>query len=323
MSRVTPGTLVVGIFAILFGLVGAYGVRQYLEQPEAEPVAKRVIQVPLASTNLPAGRQLTLGDIMLMPLTAEKLKQKNLPMEYMSNPQQIIGRTLREGVNKGEAFTTARLYPQGSGPTIAERLRPGYRAVTVVVEGTGLVSGLVGSGTMADVLFRSAPSRQPEIPEKTVTLLENVEVLAVGQNTEPGRKNSGDPKTVTLAVTPGQVHALKVAEGRGSFSLALRTADDDTTLAAQTGPTTLESLLSLSRDEEFTTEIYRAGRVQKTIFAGERIVRQEEFPLPIASKAEPNTRREPAPQSTARGGNLVAKPTSTPIGSRGETDRQP
>jgi len=304
VSRITPGTLIIGIFAILFGLVGAYAVRQYLQSPVEEPVAQESIRVPLASTDLDPGRELTLGDIMLVSMTEQQVKERELPIEYMSNPQQIIGRILREPIAKGEAFVTSKLYAEGTGPKITDRLKPGLRAVTVVVEGTGLVSGLVEAGQMADVLFRTEADAREEIPEKTVTLLENVEVLAVGQNTEPGRKNQGDPKTVTLAVTPVQASALKVAEGRGSFSLALRTAQDVGELATQPGPATLERLISFDRPAEFTTEIFRAGHRETMTFEGERLVRKETFDLPVA--ANPQPQKDSADK-------VQAKPVSGPV----------
>src|SRR5690606_8568509 len=98
-----------------------------------------------------------------------------------------------------------------------------------------------------------------DIPETTVTLLEKVEVLAVGLNTVMGKANAGDPKTVTLAVNPAQANALKVAEGRGLFSLSLRSDSDSTLASDQKLPSTLENVLALEPKVSHTTEIYRAG----------------------------------------------------------------
>ena len=38
MQRLSPGTLILGIFAVLFGLVGAYAVKKYTQDQPA-PVA--------------------------------------------------------------------------------------------------------------------------------------------------------------------------------------------------------------------------------------------------------------------------------------------
>ena len=105
MSRITPGTVIVGIFAVLFGLVGAYGVRKYLqaEKPAPPPPAgPRTITVPLASMDLTPGRTIVLGEVALLQLTQEQIdkwmKEGKLPQQYMSNPQQIIGRILKNAL---------------------------------------------------------------------------------------------------------------------------------------------------------------------------------------------------------------------------------
>ena len=290
MSRITPGTMIVAIFAILLGLVGAYAVRRHLNPPVVDVPVEQARRVPMASGDLEAGRELSLSDVMLVPMTTAQMKQKGLPAEFMINPSQIIGRVLRDPLTKGAVFTTNDLYPEGMGPDISDRLKPGLRAVTVAVEGTGIVGGLARPGALADVLFRVTADPKSDIPETTVTLLEKVEVLAVGLNTVMGKANAGDPKTVTLAVNPAQANALKVAEGRGLFSLSLR-ADSDATLASeQKLPGTLENVLALEPKVSHTTEIYRAGAVQKMTFEGEQLVSQEMFEAPIAPR-----RREAAP----------------------------
>ena len=41
MKRISPGTITLAVFAILFGLVAAYGAKQYLTpKPRAETRAK-------------------------------------------------------------------------------------------------------------------------------------------------------------------------------------------------------------------------------------------------------------------------------------------
>jgi len=288
VSRITPGTMIVAMFAVLLGLVGAYAVRRHLNPPVVSAPVEQARRVPMASGDLEPGRAIALSDVMLVPLTTAQMKQRGLSAEFMINPDQIIGRVLKAPLTKGSVFTTTSLYPEGMGPDISDRLKPGLRAVTVAIEGTGIVGGHVRPGSVTDVLFRVTADPKSEIPETTVTLLDNVEVLAVGQNTVLGKANSGDPKTVTLAVNPAQANALKVAEGRGLFSLSLRSDADHTLASGERLPGTLENVLSLEPKLSFTTEIYRAGAVQKMTFQDERLVSQELFDAPVAP-------REPSP----------------------------
>jgi len=99
VSRLTPGTVIVGIFAVLFGLIGAYGVRKYLQGDLTPPAAATLVRptiVPLASMDIAAGRQVVLGEVALLRLSDAEIEKmrvnKKLPPQYMSNPQQIITR---------------------------------------------------------------------------------------------------------------------------------------------------------------------------------------------------------------------------------------
>ncbi len=134
MSRLSPGTLLLGIFAVLFGLVGAYAARQYLQQtpPEDAPVetVRRQI-VPLASADLAPGRTITMGDVMLVRMTRDEIRKRGIPGDFMTNPSQVIGRTLRTPLKRGRSFVTTAFYPEGTGPSVASRLKAGHRAVTI------------------------------------------------------------------------------------------------------------------------------------------------------------------------------------------------
>jgi pilus assembly protein CpaB len=308
LSRITPGTIIVGIFAILFGLVGAYAVQRYLAPPAAPvaaPPAER-IRLPQASIDLAPGRPLTLGDIAIVSYTPQQLKKIDLPDQYMVNPQQIIGRILREPVTKGAAFTTASFYPEGTGPSVAERLEPGLRAVTVPIQGTGLLNGLASAGARVDVLFRTFENQEKNVPATTVTLLEDVEILAVGRNVVPGAQMSGDVSAVTLAVTPEQANALKIVEGQGDFSLALRGGDDDS-FTAGSGPQTLHSLLKLPpKQEPHKLEIWRGRSLQTVTFEGDKIVEQTTIDMPVAPSRKRDRRAAAAIQATPDATGTVA-----------------
>ena len=310
MSRITPETVVVGIFAILVGLAGAYTARYYLDQEEvvvAPPPEK--IDLPLASTELPAGKRLALGDIAIVPMTQQEMAERGLSTKgAMLNPDQIIGRILKQPLAPGEPFLATSLYPEGTGPSLSERLKPGLRAVTIEVEGSGLVNGFAGPGSVVDVLFRATSeatsSRGHAIPEATYTLVEGVEVLALGSITTPGTVGVENVSSVTLAVTPEQAAALKVVEGRGELSLALR-ATNETAERYPTQRVTIEQLLGLRQSPRpFVTEVYRGGSRQTITFAQQQVVEEEFggidsllFSGPVSS--EPST---PANQPTATDG---------------------
>lgn len=139
--------------------------------------------------------------------------------------------------------------------SIVERLPVGMRAVTVPVDPSGLVDGFAVPGTMVDVLFRlSTLDGRDDFAETTFTILENVQVMAVAQSTEPvlAALQDGDDRKmarVTLAVTPEQATKLKVVEGRGDLSLALRSVDESSDAVAISATEDEQAELANSLDD--------------------------------------------------------------------------
>jgi len=272
MSRISPGTLLLGFVAVLCGLLGAYVVRQSLRPapPVAEPAVEQVT-VPMASIDLPAGRQVTLGDITLIRMTREEMKKKDVRQPFMSRTQHIIGRVLRTDLERGSTFDTTMFYPEGTGPQIGERLADGLRAITIPVPADDALLGLAGAGSWVDVLFRSHPNPTEDFPETTVTLLERVQVLALDRETFEGTRPRGEtnrldhPLAVTLAVSPEQAAALRVVDGRGTLSLALR-APGDVQTSSRRPPRTLDEVLQRPRTSR-SLEVYRGRKFSRLRFS--------------------------------------------------------
>jgi len=160
MSRIDSGTILIAFFAILFGLVGAFILRKSLQPKEQGQVVEAKVErrpaklkVPLASRNLKAGTQITLDDVALFSLTRDEMKEHDIKRIFMSNPDQIIGKTLAVDLERGETFDTKNFYPPGMGPGIIDRLEPGQRAVTIDVSATNALIGFAGAGQNVDVLF--------------------------------------------------------------------------------------------------------------------------------------------------------------------------
>jgi Flp pilus assembly protein CpaB len=231
MARVSSGTLTILVFAVLAGLGGAYFVRQSMRQQPALPPLPGSqpddVLVPVAANDLQPGQMLTQNDIAVIRIRPDEFaKSKYVNLPYMRATTQIQDRILRSEVKRGEAFLTTFFYPDGAGPGIADLLENGYRAVTVAIHDVGAVVGFARPGTFVDVLFRSVATE--DRPEVTITLLERVKVLAINKNTLADRNvEIKDEGRVTLSVTPMQAKVLKVVEGRGEMSLALRNPKEE------------------------------------------------------------------------------------------------
>lgn len=263
-------TVTIGILAILFAVGGAYGVRTYLRSSTESAPEPEMLSIPVANTGLPADRVITGGDLAVVSMSLEKLKEQRPGAADMvlAEVKDIVGRRLREPVKQGSPILTSDLYLQGAGPNFAERLKPGFRAVSLRVR--DFQTGTVTAGAFIDVLFRATPrkgdDRTAAIPEVTVTLLKNVEVLDVA---DAGSTNSGD--VVTVAVPMAEVSVLRVVEDRGEFSLAVRPSDEIILLASSdTQMRTLEDVLDIEPlpppPQPFRTAIYRRGEMHVNSF---------------------------------------------------------
>jgi Flp pilus assembly protein CpaB len=281
--------MTVGIFAVLFGLVGAYALRAALVGEAPPPPAPTpTTQVPLAARDLPAGREIQQGDIKMLVMSRADMEARKLPLEQtMLSPDQIIGRVILEPVAESGPFLTTNFFLEGTGPRLSDKLKPGMRAITIPIDNLSAVGGRTVEGSFVDVLFKSRAKAadlvngRPEIPETTVTLLENVEVLSVGR-VEIAERPVGEAPvdvrltngrsagptgivSVTIAVSPDQANVVKAVLGQGHMSLALRSSAADG--ASTPNKYTLEGILGLTaRTQAFDRmEIFRGGWSRQTV----------------------------------------------------------
>lgn len=288
-----------GIFAILLGLGGAYTVRQYLSQEEPvvaeeEEQKPQIRAVPLAAYDLPPGKPIADKDIIVVGMTAKQIGEKWGTTPYFTKKEDIIGRVLMGPLKAQELFQPTNFYPEGYGPGIAERLKPGLVAVTVPVDNLAMVAGFVRPGTYVDLIFRAL---QPQ--EVTMTLLDHIEVLAVGPSFLPDAKVSAADNDrqkegmVTVAVTPYQAQVLKAAEGRGDISLTLRNPSDvgltSGMMVGESERIRLAQLLGLPTGiQRKTMEVYQGGKLVTVEFDRQFTFDQTQYiQTPVAERSTP------------------------------------
>jgi len=296
MRRLTPGTLTIGILAILIGLVGAYAVRSALMEEKVVVEPPETISVPIATLDLPADRVIAEGDIASISTTREALRQQNIPLnQVMMKPEQIVGRRVRVPVKQGQPFLTTAMYLDGTGPDPLAKLQPGYRAVSLQV--AVAPGGLIKSGSFVDVLFRTKARDEadgkPAIPEMTVTLLKHVEILDISEGTGLSR-DSGFGRNlpvVTLAVPAEEAGIVQAVEGRGEFSLVMRPLSGDMPgpPPAREEKVTIEDVLSIAPPPPpIQTVIYRRTDRQVNTFVNGKLADQKKGGCKTCGKKKPD-----------------------------------
>jgi pilus assembly protein CpaB len=152
---------------------------------------------------------------------------KGSPLEgSFEDPSKVIGRGLIVPTLPNEPILESKLAPTEAGAGVTAAIPEGMRAVSIQVNSVIGVSGFVAPGSRVDLVLTGTPPIEgkvmpgDELASKVV--LENLQVLAAGQNVQPDAQ--GKPQTVqvvTLLVTPEQAERIALASG-DRIQLALR-----------------------------------------------------------------------------------------------------
>ena len=161
---------------------------------------------------------------------------------------------------KGELILDNRLTELGAGRGLPPLIPRGMRAVSIQTANISSgVTGFVMPNNKVDVLLTMhgmGGNNDPTGGGRTVTLLQNVTVLAVDQKIEAPTEQKMDLKemrAVTLLVTPQQAEQLDLGQNKGVLRLTLRNPLDDE--IAPIDEVTLANLSSSVRKGQAQTDI--------------------------------------------------------------------
>lgn len=236
MKRISPATVTFGVMAVVLGLVAAYIVKQAMHKPEVAkvtpppPVPAPVdpgVQVVFVRSNVPKNAKLLPGDLM----TAFVPRTSKAATGTFANQAIAEGRITKQAIRAGQAVREDYLLAIGEAlPDLAERLPPGMRAVTVLVQGAEAGGKRLGEGDHVDFSL-TVEGTHPDLGEvATRTLMRNVLVVdaAASRPTMRGVNNRvyRDISSITVAVPPAEANKLIVAQRTGVLSVNLVAAAD-------------------------------------------------------------------------------------------------
>lgn len=144
-----------------------------------------------------------------------------------SNPIQALdGAIVREAMLAGEPVLARKVIRGGEGGYMSVVLAPGMRAIAVPVAAETAAGGFILPGDRVDAL-QSRESESGTGGRTTETLMRNLRVLAVDQNTEPARRtNTLLGAVITLEAPAADVDVLVRAKAEGEIILVLRPYTD-------------------------------------------------------------------------------------------------
>ena len=189
------------------------------------PPPAEVTEILVARTDLPAGRLIRESDLDWRAWPDDALDTKRHVTKDQAGAADFAGTVVKTGIVAGEPIIANRLVRPGERGFLAAVLTPDKRAVTIAVNATTALAGLVFAGDRVDVLLtqdvpvEEGPRRTRLVTE---TVLTDVRVLAVDEVLDDLSTEPRIARNVTLEVSPKQAEILSVVVSLGRLSLTLR-----------------------------------------------------------------------------------------------------
>jgi pilus assembly protein CpaB len=185
----------------------------------------------VAARNLDRGTVLQASDLRV----AEIRGGATLASSF-AKPEDAVGWTVLDTVRENEPLSRKRAASKDGGGEGSSAVKSGMRAVSVrVSESAGVVS-LLHSGSRVDVQAVSDRNGTTELR----TIVQNIEVLAVGTPLDAGPGTRVGTQVVTLLAQPRDADLAALADSGGRVRLVLRNPLDGAT--ALTHPASLPGL---------------------------------------------------------------------------------
>jgi pilus assembly protein CpaB len=186
------------------------------------------------AANRPKMKKLVSAAVALSPgtpLTEENVTEidwpESVPLEgAIAKKEDAIKRVLIYSVAANQPLFEHDFAEAGSSLGLSAKIPDGMRATAIRVNEVNNVAGFLNPGSKVDVL---ATLRGENNQSSTRTVLQNIQVLAAGNRTEPDPQ--GKPENVsviTLLVTPDESQRLALAQQQGTIQFVLRNGGDQT-----------------------------------------------------------------------------------------------
>jgi pilus assembly protein CpaB len=185
------------------------------------PVVQPPIQYVTTSHPMNPGETLRTQD-----LTMVNWPRTNPLNGAFVHPQDVVGRSLLYPVVPGQPILDQQLAALGSGIGLTGEIPQGMRAIALRSDEVVGVDGFLMPGTHVDVLVTYRENNEP-MPV-TATILQDVEVLAAGHQTQPDPAGKpADVSVVTLLLSPQDAEKAVLAAAEGNIHFVLRNGRDD------------------------------------------------------------------------------------------------
>ncbi len=210
--------------AIALGLLAVFLVNSYITNKEkALYQGMDMVSIVVITKDTEAGQI----------INPEMIAERKVPEKYVDTNavvakdyELLVGQTLVYPMKRGDAVLWSSLSSKAErlNTGLASIITKGERALSIAVSGVATVSGFIRPNDHIDILLTVHDRESGE--EATITLLQNMTVLATGEQLEAGNRDGGGYSALTLLVTAEEAELLVFAQQKGQLMTVLRNPED-------------------------------------------------------------------------------------------------
>jgi pilus assembly protein CpaB len=234
--------------AVVFGGISIF-VADGLLKSKSDALPVQASLAPLPQQNIVETKKIVVAKTALRygaELTADSLTEIDWPANALpegafasiSDLTASGRRLVLSPVEANEPVLATKISGVDGRATLANRLEPGKRAVTIRVDDISGVAGFVTPGDRVDVVVtkqqngsaqlteegQAAPVQQGDFSSEVI--LEDIKVLTADQNADERSTTPGVVRAVTIEVTSQEAQKVALAQQSGTLYLLLRAAGD-------------------------------------------------------------------------------------------------
>lgn len=226
------------------------------------------VKLAIAAQDVPLGASIETEAIKFI-----EWPRNAIPAGAFQDATALQGRVARLMIARDEPILESRLAPVGAKAGLSAVIAQGKRAITVRVNDVIGVAGFALPGNFVDVILSTQKEGPKDGQNISKIVLENILVLAVGDEAAREETRPKVVKAVTLEVSPQQAEAIDLARSVGQLSLVLRNQVD--LASVKTAGITKPRLLGAIEEAPPKPQAMRPTRGECVdVFNGKNVVRQ-------------------------------------------------
>jgi pilus assembly protein CpaB len=212
------------IAAAVLGLAAGVMHLLYVRALEAKVTGGEEVEVLVTAQPIAAGTPLEMGAVATRRVPSAFVDER---VVLSPRVKEVVGLSTAVGIEGGQMvlWSDFEERPDPGEEDLSRLVEPGHRAMAIPVDGSLSMGGALRPGHRVDILgtFSRGKERGPGADRVTVTLLQNVTVLATGRELSGGAGRYG---TVTLSVGLEESELLAFSATQGTLALVLRGEQD-------------------------------------------------------------------------------------------------